>query len=269
MATSSSSGAAAGATLSTLASSPALMIIELLEHIIYQLDSADQLIALQVCKTWNALVRTSPRIQPSAFPWDKPMPATEFLVWTVENDIKRRPIGDQYTLWQPRLSSEPSATAMILAHINPVLHIASSPGSKAYKCCTKIEIDGRKILSWSSDFWRGQLLVQPPVPLSRFKFVKDDNPLYPHFSNNTGVTLGDLHDTLKGYEASTGVQVGMIHCRIQNVLASGVDITCVLEAYRFKRWEDAVAMKALDDKKFEAEGDREADKAFAAVVRDV
>lgn len=244
----------------TVASTP-LTIMELLEHIIFQLDPADQVTAHQVCKTWNTLVNTSPRLRYSAFPWMKPVPATEFLLWVVEHDMSRRPLSDQWHLniWQPRLSFEPGPWAMTLSEINPVLRLDTRSGYQKNKCCTDIVIDGRKILSWTSDFWRGQLLVQPPVPLSSIKFTRrefePEDPLCPYFSNNVGDTLGDLYDTLKDYEASTGAQVGMIRCRMQSVLARAVDFDSVREAHRFKEWEDDVAEKtAKEKKKIQEEG---------------
>lgn len=54
---------------------------------------------------------------------------------------------------------------------------------------TQIGINIDKILSWKFDFWRTQLLVQPPVPIS-------DLNLGGLFDTRSSTTLGGLYDAL-------------------------------------------------------------------------
>lgn len=247
-------------------------VTELLEWVLIHLEPADQIIAGQVCKTWNNLVKKSPQLRKSAFPWNTPGTANGSLIWEQLNNKS----------FAPRLSFSHLPQEIRIGRIHPnvgrVVRETVSPTSKAH---TQVKINAGKILLWTpEEFWKKQHLFQPPMPISELNLMQVGQ----HSAFSAGITLGDLFGVLRDRQAANGVPgvpSGMIDACIENFVTE--EHVYVKDARIFKAKEDAKAVKeaqtsktlaeegeAEEDPKAKearkADEDRKADKAFAAVL---
>lgn len=207
---------------------------ELLEIIICQLEPTEQVRAREVCKTWWNVVQTSVPIQASAFPFDKPIAATEYLEWKSRKDVRRRVVDGDREQWLPRLSNERSPSTMRIGRLNPIFR---ERDDKTWQTSTDFDVDISKVLAWQSDFWRNQLIFQPPVNISEFTIRHES-------IHGSGTTLGELYDAIAGAysrdRAST--KYPEIRLTICNFLTE--DNPHVAVARRVKAEEEAEALEA-------------------------
>lgn len=234
--------------------------IELLEQILFQLEPAELIIAHQVCKTWRTVVKTSIHLRRSAFPWIEPIPTTEFLIWEYVQDPKSA--GNSRYALQSRISSEHAPGALRIIRHNPTF---SSMNSVMCQRGTPMEMDTKKMLSWEpNDFWRGQLLCQPPVAVKKLEVLNWEGSLRKALSACSGVTLGDLHDVLKEYFIGSGLVVRTVRFRMSGFLSE--DSIWVKQAREDRALEEAERMKVQTVKEVEAEEDRQAVEDFVKVL---
>lgn len=244
-------------------------ITELLERVLIHLEPADQIIAGQVCKTWNNLVKKSPQLRKSALPWTTPGTANGSLIWE-KLDNKS---------FTPRLSFDHRPEEIRIGRMHPnVGRVVREHVTLPNKSDTQVEINAGKVLSWpSEEFWQKQYLFQPPMPISELKLWHGGQ----QSAFSAGCTLGDLFEVLTARQMASGVPLGMITACVENFLVDEHDY--VKAARRFKAKEDAKTVEEAQTSKTlaeedeaeedpeakesrKADEDRKADKAFAAVL---